>query len=114
MLEPFDSDGVFWLPGQPEERIAGRLTYDSAKGGHLKLIGSFADTSQAFGNTDDYHRILGISGRKQVTLEDCFQTTFGFDMPGFVRQEFLVGRVIAGAHFDADEELAFDAVAVSL
>ncbi len=112
-MKHFSSDGVFWLPQQPERRVAGRLTFDMQQGGQLSLIGSFSSYTDLFSPASDAARIVGVPGKRHFTLEDCFQLRSNLDSPGVFTQVFHVGRILAGAHFDAEEPLSFTAIAVT-
>ena len=111
-----ESDGIFWLPSKPEEQVPGRFRFDTADGGTLTLIGSFGGLD-TFNNTDErvpYQRILGIAGKKLLTLDRCLETSKSFEVPGFLRQAFHVSHVLAGAHFENDEALAFESITVTI
>lgn len=111
-----DSDGIFWLASDPEEQVTGRLRFDTAEGGVLTLIGSFGGI-EGFNNTAErvpYQRILGVAGKKLLTLERCLETSKSFEMPGFVRQKFHVGHVLAGAHFEDEAPIRFESVWVTI
>lgn len=106
-MNSLDIEGFFWLPDNPDHRVAGRLAYNVVGGGKLSLIGGFdaaADTS----------RIIGQSSNNFYTLEDCFQTRVD-GIINEVRQEVhRVGRVIVGVAYDKDESLCFDGFSIRL
>ncbi len=112
-----DADGTFWLPGQHDAPIAGRIKYDSVDGGSLSLIGSFGGMSgiaNAAASSGERIRVHGAAGKRLLTLDDCLQTRVGFEAPGTPRQDFSIGRVLSGGLFDAGERLEFLSIAVTV
>jgi hypothetical protein len=73
-VRKFASDGLFWLPDHPDEKVAGRLEFDQVKGGELNLIGAFGYIRVLTSEPRNYSRIVGIAGRQLLTLQDCFQS----------------------------------------
>ena len=57
--------GYFWLPDRPAERVPGRLTFSTADGGSLSLIGELAAKEV------ELSRVLGEAEGNSYTLEDC-------------------------------------------
>ncbi len=57
--------GYFWLPDRAEERVPGRLTFNTVDGGSLSLIGELA------GREAQSSRVLGEAEGAACTLEDC-------------------------------------------
>jgi hypothetical protein len=112
-VREFDSDGIFWLPESPEQKIAGRLTFSPQEGGELKLIGSFAHPT-SFLESQSYPRIFGIASRKELTLDRCRVSNEGIEMPGIMRQEFLVGSVLAGMQLPSNAPLEFSSISVTI
>jgi hypothetical protein len=112
-VEPLDLEGIFWDARHPEARVAGRLRFDVAAGAELALIGSFGNVTTMM---DDHEprRILGIAGKRLLTLEECRQSGSTFDMPGIYRERYEPSLVLSGAHFEADETLEFSAVTVRI
>jgi hypothetical protein len=111
-MEPFEHEGAFWLPDQADRAIAGRLTYSPSEGASLTVYGSIVDTNHAL-SAEALSRIHGAAGRKKLTLVDCIHVQTNIQSPGIERQTFRVQRVLTGAHFGRDYELAFDEVAVA-
>ncbi|MFE5948687.1 hypothetical protein [Streptomyces sp. NPDC056480] len=69
-MESFESDGLFWLPGQDEDATAGRISFDAVKGVRLSLIGSFSDTGirDDTGGEVDVSTIRGVAGKRLLML----------------------------------------------
>jgi hypothetical protein len=111
-VDSFDDEGVFWLPGNHNQQVAGRLKFDPVEGATLSLIGGFGDLPQQFNDQARMIRIHGVAGKRYLTLDHCFNTNTTFEMPGTSRQTYYVNRVITGAHFGVDEDLTFDRCAI--
>lgn len=103
-------DGHFWLPSDPDKKVAGTLTFNRDNGGSLSLIGSFADRSELFDESaKNISRIYGETDRKEYTLDACFATHSSISFFGGVgRQQFRVGRVVEDAHIEADMPVLID------
>lgn len=121
-MEPFSVDGKWWLPGHFDERMAGTLTFDPDDGGSLKVFGSFRKmlslgtvvvengvatrtvTSDDLSASGSYDRILGQSGKKYFTLENCFRTSLNdLFMSDHSFETIYVNEVYQGALFDSTE-----------
>ncbi|TCC30684.1 hypothetical protein [Kribbella speibonae] len=106
-MEKLDDVGTFWLATEPERKVHGALTYDSATIGRLRLDGVLGLTRRPSG----YVRLLGQSQERAYTLERCFEksrkgSVFGPAGPG--TSIWSVGEVFTNVHFSADEDLVFD------
>ena len=90
MLEPLEHRGLWWLPEQPAERIAGVLTF-SQDGARLELIGLLPRPEPEPDERGEVKlsmgplwrpRILGLTvDGKLFTLEDCQATAFNISVP---------------------------------
>jgi hypothetical protein len=125
--DDFESDGVFWLPDQPERRVAGRVTYRPDRHPHLELHGHFGSEAEVLRSgggrvigaeepsqprrTD---RIVGVASRKLVTLDDCVHAGMRMESPGGLRESYVARQLILGAHFDADEPMTFTSVGAEI
>ena len=111
-MEPFVSRGHFWLPSQPQQEVAGTLSFDPVTGASLNLIGGLSE----FPSEDveeGTRRILGSADGHDVTLERCIRTNERWTSPGPVetwRPEYILHGVLA----DTDEALAFERVTLEL
>lgn len=114
-MEDFEGDGVFWMPDNVDMRVAGRLTYDSANGANLSLIGALSNHDQMFsGNTVPARTIHGFADGRELTLIGCFVTNTRWQMPGLNTEKFRVGQILSGAYFEEATDLAFDGVSIEL
>ena len=107
-MEAFDDEGVFWLPGKKADQRAGRLTFDPAEGATLTITGVFSDIDEQSNDQTRMRRVHGITGRRHLTLDGCFNTGTNFETPGAPHQSYYVSRFITDALFDESEELVFD------
>lgn len=113
-MDSIDSDGLFWAPGTPECKVAGRLRFLPNEGvSELSLLGALRDESSFLSDRSPYPRILGLAGKKLVTLDDSFQTSIDSHSTGVRQERIHVGRILTGAHFDEGEPLEFEAVTVA-
>lgn len=116
-MDGFEYEGVFWLTDKPNRQAVGRLTYEPTQGGSLDLLGSLDEDLQALQAMNDVgasRRIVGAAGGKDVTLDGCIIRNTSIQSPGILRQEYYVPVVLLGAQFDADDDLGFEKVSVSL
>ena len=120
-MDNLDIDGLFWLPSNPEDRVAGRLTFDAVNLAQLDLIGAFHElpSSESVGlagtpDGDKKLRIHGVAGGNLITLDRCTRLQGSYVMPRVRRQKYLAPLVFTGKHFGDDELLEFDSVSVHL
>jgi ApeA N-terminal domain 1 len=111
-MEAFEDEGVFWLPGNESETVAGRLRFDPIEGATLSLTGIIENLMPHFQRARGVIRLHGVAGRRYLTLDNCFATNTTYDMPGVARQTYAVGLIISGQLFGQDEPLTFDRFAV--
>ena len=99
----------------PENKIAGRLSFDPAAGGHLELLGAFAysrteDSDQRY---ELIHGAVLIKGRGQykVTLWDC-DIEWG---EGNAETHLRVKVILWTSHFwfDDSEDIQFEKIVVN-
>ena len=128
-METLDLEGMFWLPANPDRKVAGRLTFNDADGPELRLIGSFHDPNEVltrrsgpvvrvplvelFGSNIDAPRIFGETTQGFVTLDGCWRKSGTFRWPGSRRpaqENYGAWAVFLGAHFDEDSSPAFSRV----
>jgi hypothetical protein len=113
-MKPLDVDGLFWLPERSDEQIAGRLTFDVSTGAELNLIGSFDEADGALGQRHPPRRILGVAGRRLLTLDECTDFGTSIEIPGIRRQRYRPATVFAGAQFSDVEPLEFSAITIGM
>ncbi len=112
LTDRFEYEGLWWLPDNPDEKIAGNLLFDPEEGATLKLIGSFKSI-QNFDTLLEYEVIFGISTNgKYMTLYNCAETRCSLSIPGFLKSEYYVDTVIVGEHFLKPADLEFKNVSV--
>ena len=117
-MEELDIDGLFWLAGQQDEKVAGRLKFDAANGAELNLIGAFHglpssgthDLQDVFSPKSEPSRILGVAGKQLLTLDRCMHGGTSMGTLDIVRERFFPEVILSGAHFEEDEPLEFSAV----
>ena len=117
-MQELEIEGLFWLSSNPDDKVAGRLRFDAVNGAELNLIGSFHglptsgphSISDVFFRLDAPVRVLGIAGRKLLTLEHCKHAGITLESPGLVRERYWPRIVLAGAHFEDGESLDFSAI----
>jgi hypothetical protein len=122
MLEPFEYRGVWWIPEDPEHKVAGVLTF-SQDDICLELIGllprAHSEPDPTTGAVEiptgpiSRPRILGLStGGKALTLEDCLGTSYNFSIPGMVTERFSPHLILEGAHYEPNEAVVFDELSI--
>ncbi|HAR94358.1 MAG TPA: hypothetical protein DCR97_00095 [Deltaproteobacteria bacterium] len=106
----FEVAGLWWLPGEEENRICGTLTFSRDEGGVLSLIGAFGDITQLM-ETGPRIIIHGLSkDGKEFTLLDCWRK--GSQVGGIYCETYFTYMAVEGAYFDSSEGLTFDAATV--
>jgi hypothetical protein len=113
-MKELDVEGVFWPAARPDEQVAGRMTFGTSTGAELALIGSFGSLDEILSERNEPIRILGVAGKRVLTLDDCLRAGSTFETPGVHRERYRPATVLAGAHFDEGEALTFSAVAVQV
>ena len=120
-MENLDIDGLFWLPSNPERKVAGRLTFDAANLGQLDLIGSFHElpssgTMTQLGTPDwnKRFRIHGVAGTRLLALDRCMQVQGKLEVPGVRRERYYAPLVLSGKYYGEEEPLEFSSVSVQL
>jgi hypothetical protein len=107
MLNQFVINGLFWLPEEPQRRVAGILTYNPGSPSTLELIGSlkeFLQINQFF--TPEI--ILGISlDGRPITLYRCFEKNSRFSSGGPLVTDFIVFTILIGVHFQSPQDIKF-------
>ena len=63
-MRDLDVDGLFWLEHAPDDKVAGRLRFESRSRALLDLIGFFGASADA-AHDGDALRIHGMAGPSQ-------------------------------------------------
>ena len=122
-MENLDVVGEFWKADDPGQKITGRFTFDSVKGGELNLEGCFFDNSEpgirtmSFGSetSNEPIRILGNAGGRLLTLYHCHRAgmsgKMGYGLPSYMSQRYIVQVALSsGVHFSDDRKPEFKKV----
>lgn len=114
-MEEFESDGLFWLPENEGDQVAGRISFDHTKGVRLSLIGTFSEKEFGADIDEDApaRTIYGVAGKRYLTLTECTRSAVRFESPGFHREEYRSNTLFAGQALLAPDE-KFSEVSVYL
>ena len=112
-MEQLDVEGLFWLENKPEDKVAGRLTFDPAYGSELRLIGNFTPLETFPEGSKESVRIHGLAGGKYFTIDESFRINAKLQFPGLFQETFYSPAVYEGACFPKGE-LQFSAIAFGL
>ena len=113
--EEYKKAGYFWLPNKEENRIPGILSIDDGGRIELEIVGNFDDGSKFLSDDNDLNRIIGLVEKDGlVTLDGCFYTKKNFSFNGISKSKIVVDRVLSGAAFGQDEEVAFNTFSFSV
>ena len=111
-MESFEEDGYWWQPENPDNRIAGRLSFNPDTGGQLSLLGDF-DGFERLGKMGDQITIHGISeSGKQYSLFECWKNSSSLVSSGFRSSGYLVNTIIKGHFFQNLDDIRFDSFRV--
>jgi hypothetical protein len=113
-VEGFEYEGIFWPADQPEQRLAGRLSYKPTEGAVLDLFGSFDEPDIALNVSGPTRRINGVAGAKSVTLDGCIPQSTNLQGGGILRCQYYVPVILAGWQLAAEESMEFDSVTLAL
>jgi hypothetical protein len=120
MIDAVEIKGYWFLPDDPENRVAGILTYLPNEKITLELIGSFKDPHNyllALSDEDSKRSdiILGESSdAKSITLLNCSSFgTLNFSC-SFPMQKFSVQYCLQGKHLTGLQDAAFNQVTVKM
>lgn len=104
-MDEYKYTGLWWLPFNPEERIAGTLTFSRETGAVLETIGSFKEIID-FGRTINIPIILGATRESSmITLENCDEIASHFGT--ITTQRYKCSVAYIGGHFATKEDLVF-------
>jgi len=113
MIEQFEYRGIWWLPDNKGEAIAGKLHFDPNEGTVLDLAGSFQKMEDV-NRAPDPEIILGSisAGKavgKNVTLYRCRRTKSDLSSvgPSASTSSFNIYDAFIGVHFTEKEDIRF-------
>jgi hypothetical protein len=117
MKDKFEIRGYWFLPSNPDNRVAGTLHFIPNEKVYLDLIGSFEDPIEALSpnrsRTTDVIHGEGNNAEK-ITLINCYgYGSINFDS-SFAMRSYSVDYALNGIHLSAQEENQFDLIQVSL
>lgn len=132
-MEPFEADGLWWLPDAPDSKTAGTLSVSSEGRAELTLIGAItsllssggtrrergavtvAFTEESLARSGAYPRIHGQVDGHAYTLDDCLQTHRKARLGGGLSTEKIIAnRVFRGVWLEEGEEASFHSISVWL
>lgn len=104
--------GIWFLPGNPNEKIAGDLSFSVSDGVELNLLGVFSDS---LGHRHEPTFILGISadGHK-ITIYGAMRISQQFNSNSFMTSSYAATYMFVGKHFSLADEMHFSSMRVSL
>lgn len=106
-METIEYQGIWWLPSNPDHRVAGILTLTPQEKIELDLIGSFMDVLK-------HDIILGVANRKLITLfVNRFIVHTNIELPGIVREKYGISLIFLGHHFDNINAFCFSKIRVN-
>jgi hypothetical protein len=112
-VEPFQTDGIFWLASTPDKTAAGTLTFDPVEGGKLKLFGRLTSMQSLFSSGNpELVRIHGGTSRGLVTLENCWSSGSNIGSVGGDQETFYVPFTLTGAVIPSGSPMEFDKMQV--
>ena len=121
ITEKIVTDGKFWLPSDPENKIAGKLTISDGGEVELELIDLFGrellDKSRAvFNQSDavDISRILGEVKEGPVTLDGCFYLSKTISSTEINKCRVYVNRAMFRVLYETNEIATFNTFSFSV
>jgi hypothetical protein len=120
VLDTREYKGLWWLPGDESERLAGTLTITNGEAA-LELLGHFGrellsetERERAYSlELADQPRIVGLStDGKAITLEGDRGAPFTENIPGIPISTYRRNVTLIGKRFADGEEIGFDEVAI--
>lgn len=109
--DSFTEEGLWWLADQPDDQVAGSLSFVPSQGATLKLLGVFGDVIAAFnrlmGGSDDpnFVTIHGLTMKgKPITVLRAMNTSRQLNMPGIANETWKSNLVLLGLHIASEED----------
>jgi len=114
-MRQIDDLGLFWLPGEDDNAISARLTFDPASSDGIKLsiVGRRENSPLLRGGS--HPRIHGIVKKDLITLDDCIPGKSSSNSSGVDYHSYRPNRMFIGHHLtDSSDRMRFDSVTVEL
>lgn len=108
MNEEFELRGYWYLPSEPDKKIAGILSY-STNGINLELFGSFK--GDMFSKNDGNHEIVLGDSEQNITLLNGIQKQM--NQSKYESSIYNFKKVIIGGHFYQTDDIKFDSLSVN-
>jgi hypothetical protein len=109
-MEPFEYSGLWWVPDNPAERVAGVLNFSPKDGLVLNLLGALGERRGGVG-TKSYDIILGLvyDARlgQSVTLKGCRHVRYTETLSGLSAEGYRANRAFFGRHLKDPEDYFF-------
>ncbi len=109
LFDEFEVRGAFWIPSNPDRRLAGTLKYSSREGIALHLFGAFHEL-QGFSDEAHFQEavILGVAEGKAYTLYKNYRKSGNFTIGGhgIVTSIYETLYLFVGEHFQTLEQIS--------
>lgn len=118
--------GHWWVPAEPDRKVAGVLRYDPDEGLRLSLIGGFEDRIlREFGDggiavmegTRSWPVIWGVAENRLITLFDCLpisSKSYGVACDGPQKLAVSAMTALVGVHLEGRADEVFTSSLVSV
>ena len=105
----FSEEGLWWLPSNEEDKVAGTLTIDQQDGALLSLVGVLGNLEDTFNDrTSDRRTIHGVTKKgRPVTLLNTFRKSSQLNFPGLAVETHFANVAAIGLHFDGVDQDIF-------
>lgn len=88
--------GLWWVPTNERNKVAGTLAYSQGGGIRLSLTGSFYQP-HFYGDLESYPVVLGQTNRGEfITLRSCQQVKYQPNIPGFPVEDVIADELYVG------------------
>ncbi|MDX5576630.1 HEPN domain-containing protein [Streptomyces sp. ID01-9D] len=112
-MEDLDLNGLWWIPGNEDDTVAGNLQFKMRDSINLNLNGSFKSFEE-LNEHKQYDIILGItSNGKKISLINCLESNLRFSFPGYASDSYRARYLFIGVHLNTLEDMAFERYYIS-
>src|SRR4051812_1632970 len=116
-MRDFNCNGIWWLPENPSDQVAGTLHFSDDSFVELSLLGTLGEPTASL-EQKTVPVILGLVwdcplGR-EVTLKDCLIKSFesGSHLPS--REDYFADRMFVGSHLEKEVDFSFSGLSIML